>query len=504
MKAGLCLFRRIREAGGAVAFGCPDAAGADPALWAAAEDAGITTLGLLTEAGAVVAAAAHRRSGNPQGVVLGAPTTTMGFLRKSAAGAPVLTVATAARPPGPPGPPGADPHLIRVEDPAGLDAGLDAALAAAGRSTGPVLLSIGPRVLDAEAAPGPGAPGPGTPPVDAGAIDEAAHLLCLSARPVIWAGGGAAGAGDALAEVAELLAAPIVTSTSGRGVLGDGHPLLVGSLSAAPEVARLTGGADAGLAVGTSFSPRSTRNGQLPLPMQLFHVDTDAAVPGSRYPVRLGIAGDAGAVLRALAARLRVHTAGGAPRDLQAQAAAVAATRTAARARLAAGWGPAPAAVLEILRAAIPPEVPTVWDGPVARFAVPGFAVPEPGTFHAAPTDSGAGWCIAASLGVATGSAGRAVAVLDERGLVRRCYDLVALAQAGARVLVIALAGDWALAPGGTEAQQALAARAPTPGLPGLGPAFGISATARAATLQALPAALGEARSDGPSLVVVG
>lgn len=502
MNAGLSLFRRIREAGGAVAFGCPDAAGADPALWAAAEEAGIATLGLLTEAGAVVAAAALRRSGNPLGVVLGAPTTTMGFLGKSSSGAPVLTVATAARGQAPSGP--AHPHLIRVEEPAALDGALDAALAAVRRSTGPVLLSIAPQALAAEAVAGTATTGPEPLPLDAGAIDEAAHLLSLSARPLIWAGGGAAGAGEALAEVAELLAAPIVTSTSGRGVLGDGHPLLVGSLSAASEVARLTGGADAGLAVGTSFSPRSTRNGGFPLPMQLFHIDTDASVPGSRYPVRLGITGDAGAVLRALADRLRVHSAGGAPRDVQAQAAAVAATRAAARARLAAGWAPAPPVVLDLLRAAVPPEVPTLWDGSVARFAVPLFAVPEPGTFYAAPPDSGAGWCIAASLGAAKGSRGRAVAILDERGLVRRCYDLVALAQAGARVTVIALAGDWAGAPGGTEAQQALAARAPTPALPGLGPAFGIAATVRVPTPEALPAVVEQCPGTGPSLVVVG
>ncbi|HEU5003190.1 MAG TPA: thiamine pyrophosphate-binding protein [Actinomycetota bacterium] len=496
MKAGLSLFRRIREAGGAVAFGCPDADGADPDLWAAAEEAGITTLSLLTEAGAVVAAAAHRRSGNPLGVVLGAPTTTMGFLQKSSSGAPVLAIATAPRATG------ADPGLLRVEDLAALDA----ALATAVRATGPVLVSIAPRVLAAGVEPG-GAPDPAAPAgadrtaLDEAAIDEAAHLLSLSARPVIWLGGGAAQAGEAVAEVAELLAAPIVTSTAGRGVLGDGHPLLVGSLAGASEVARLTGGADAGLAVGTSFSPRSTRNGQLPMPMQLFHVDTDPSVPGTRYPVRLGITGDAGHVLRALADRLRVHAADGAPRDLAAQEVSVGATRDAARARLAAA---APTALLDALRAAIPPEVPTVWDGPVARFAVPLFGVPERGTFHAAPPDSGAGWCIAASLGVATGSRKRAVAILDARGLVRRCYDLVALAQAGARVTVVALADDWAGTSAGSEAHHVLAARAPTPDLGGLGPAFGIPATVRAATLDALPDVLAEVPAEGPNLVVVG
>lgn len=489
MNIGQVLFRRIREAGGAVAFGCPDAAGADPALWAAAEEAGLQTWGLLTEAGAVVAAAAHRRAGSPLGVVLGAPTTTMGFLRTSGSGAPVLAVATAPRAAA------ADAGILRVEDPAGLDAALTTAF----RASGPVLVSIAPGVLGADAPDR--APAAARPEeLDAGAIDEAAHLLSLSARPVIWVGGGGIEAWQAIAEVADLLAAPIVTSTSGKGVLGEGHPLLVGSLAGASEVARLTGGADAGLAVGTSFSPRSTRNGQLPMPMQMFHVDTDPSVFGARYPVRMGITGDAGAVLRALANRLQVHAPEGAPRDVAAQAGAVATIREAARARLSAS---APNALLDALRAAIPAGTPTVWDGPVARFAVPLFPVPERATFHPAPV-SGAGWCIAAALGVATARAGHAVAIVDARGLVRRCYDLVALARAGARVTVVALSGNWVGGAAGSDAQQALAARAPTPSLASLGPVFGLDATIPVPDLDALAAVIAQGQAaTGPSLVVV-
>ncbi|MGH2717878.1 MAG: thiamine pyrophosphate-binding protein, partial [Actinomycetota bacterium] len=134
-------------------------------------------------------------------------------------------------------------------------------------------------------------------------VEEAALLLSLSARPVIWAGAGAAGAGEAVAAVARLLAAPVVTSFSGKGVLSEDEPLLVGSLFGASEVARLIGGADAALAVGTTFSARSTRKGSLPLPMQLFHVDLDPAVFSRAYPTRLGIPGEARAVLEALADR---------------------------------------------------------------------------------------------------------------------------------------------------------------------------------------------------------
>ena len=53
--------------------------------------------------------------------------------------------------------------------------------------------------------------------------------LPAAQRPLIWAGGGAvqAGAGPALAALAERLAAPVITTYSARGLLPPGHPCLV-------------------------------------------------------------------------------------------------------------------------------------------------------------------------------------------------------------------------------------------------------------------------------------
>ncbi|HWD08526.1 MAG TPA: hypothetical protein VHA57_05460 [Actinomycetota bacterium] len=251
-------------------------------------------------------------------------------------------------------------------------------------------------------------------PVPRAQVDEAALLLSLSARPVIWAGAGAiaAGAGEAVAAIAGLLAAPVVTSVSGKGLLGEDGPMIVGSLFGAPEVARLLGGADAGLAVGTTFSGRSTRNGSLPLPMQLIQVDLDPAVFGRAYPVRLGIPGDARAVLEALADRLSAHAVGGAgaARDQPAEAAKVAELRAAAKLRLAAASGGV-AGVLDALRRAIPPAVTTVWDGQCARWAAPLFPVAEPGTFRTPAREAPAGSALATARALA--EAGPAVAVVS-------------------------------------------------------------------------------------------
>jgi acetolactate synthase-1/2/3 large subunit len=266
-------------------------------------------------------------------------------------------------------------------------------------------------------------------------IEEAALLLSLAARPVIWAGGGAvaAQAWDELAEVATLLGAPVVTSTSGKGALSETHPLAIGSLFEASEVARLLGQADAALAVGTSFSARSTRRGQLPLPLQLFHVDIDEAVFSRTYPARSGILGDAAAVLAGLAAGLGARPSGPA-RDGAAERAS--AVRAQARERLSAS-GP-PAASIEALRRAIPAGIPTVWDVGPARWGVPLFPVPVPGTFHAPAATAAAGFSPVAALEVARRRRGPAVAVLGAGD----AGDLGPLAEADLPVVVVAFEGE--------------------------------------------------------------
>ena len=314
--------------------------------------------------------------------------------------------------------------------------------------------------------------GPAAPSTEL--IEEAALLLSLAARPVIWAGGGAvaAGAWDELAAVAALLGAPVVTSTSGKGALSETHPLAVGSLFGAPEVARLLGQADAALAVGTSFSARSTKRWQLPLPLQLFQVDVDAGVFGRRYPARSGILGDARAVLAALATGLRARPAGPA-RDGAAERVVV--VREAARDRLRAS-GP-PAGSIEALRRAIPTEIPTVWDGGPARWGVPLFPVPVPGTFRAPAPDATPGCSPVVALDLARQRRGPAVALVGAGDV----GDLAPLAEAGVPVVVLAFEGE---APEATLPATGAAVRAVrVDDEPGLALSIAEALTAAAATV---------------------
>lgn len=67
---------------------------------------------------------------------------------------------------------------------------------------------------------------------DADAVRRAAELLLVAQKPVIVAGGGAlySGCSAELVKLAELFAAPVLTTPSGRGVVPEDHPLSLGQV----------------------------------------------------------------------------------------------------------------------------------------------------------------------------------------------------------------------------------------------------------------------------------
>jgi acetolactate synthase-1/2/3 large subunit len=166
----------------------------------------------------------------------------------------------------------------------------------------PVGLELPPDMLAARAevtlaAPLPPEP---APPLDEAAIERAAAVLAKAERPLIFAGGGALDAADAVRALAERLSAPVVGFRRGRGVLDNRHPLS----QTLPGGHALWAEADVVLAVGTRlFGPLSGWG--VDDRLTIIKIDID---PGEfarmRAPVT-GVAGDAAAVL----ARLGQHLA---------------------------------------------------------------------------------------------------------------------------------------------------------------------------------------------------
>ena len=132
-------------------------------------------------------------------------------------------------------------------------------------------------------------------PPDPRLIDQAAALLAQAKRPLILVGSGADDAGEELCAVCELLQAPAVSHSSGRGILDDRHTLSLRG----PEGHRLWADADVVLAVGTRLLRPITQWGADPR-LKLIRVDIDPVEMTRVLPPTVGIVADAALTLAAL------------------------------------------------------------------------------------------------------------------------------------------------------------------------------------------------------------
>ena len=153
-----------------------------------------------------------------------------------------------------------------------------------------------------EAAPAP--PPPLQP--DDEHLERAAARLERSRRPLIWAGGGAlqAGAGEAVAALAERLVAPVILTYSARGLLPPGHPCLAEAPPHVAEVGALWDEADVVLAVGSDFDGMMTQGWKQPQPPHLISVNVDPADAAKNYLPDVLLEADAAEATVALADRV--------------------------------------------------------------------------------------------------------------------------------------------------------------------------------------------------------
>ena len=138
-------------------------------------------------------------------------------------------------------------------------------------------------------------------------LARAIEILNRGQRVAILAGHGALKARDELLAVAELLGAPIVKALLGKSVVPDDHPLCIGGiglLGSRPSQEAFEE-CDTLLIVGSTFpyveyypKPGQARGVQ---------IDRDASRIGLRFPVEVGLVGDARKTLAKLAARLKAH-----------------------------------------------------------------------------------------------------------------------------------------------------------------------------------------------------
>lgn len=158
-----------------------------------------------------------------------------------------------------------------------------------------------------------------------------AERMRLCRRPLLWLGGGARGAGQAVAKLADL-GFGVVTSVQGRGTLPEDDPRCLGAFQLDYE--ELFASCDALLVVGSRLRSNETLGYRLKLPRPLYRIDAHAGRADHPYKADLFVTADARLALPELAERLAgLRIDPGFPGDVRA-------ARRAAEAKARAALGP--------------------------------------------------------------------------------------------------------------------------------------------------------------------
>ena len=131
---------------------------------------------------------------------------------------------------------------------------------------------------------------------DPAKIKEAAQLLARAERPLIWAGGGCreADISTELAELADALNAPVITTPEGKGAIPENHPRSLGTFYYGHGSAYYTlPQADVILAVGTRMNLNPRTPWSLRSDQAVIRMDADPEEVVKNVEPRLGIVADA-------------------------------------------------------------------------------------------------------------------------------------------------------------------------------------------------------------------
>ncbi|MCS6785348.1 MAG: thiamine pyrophosphate-binding protein, partial [Candidatus Caldarchaeum sp.] len=143
------------------------------------------------------------------------------------------------------------------------------------------------------------------PEPDIDSIKQAAKLIAESQKPVILVGGGAAYsmAGSEILELAQHIAAPIVETTMGKGVVPEDHPLVLGvvGMHGRVEADLAVIESDLIICVGTRLSDRAIGPAKdFEKGRKIIHIDIDISEFGKNVKPTVSLPGDARRVLAEL------------------------------------------------------------------------------------------------------------------------------------------------------------------------------------------------------------
>ncbi len=263
-------------------------------------------------------------------------------------------------------------------------------------------------------------------------LDALAERLARAKRPLLWLGGGARHAVDAVKRLLDL-GFGVVTSVQGRGIVPEDHAMSLGAFNLYEPVEKFYGTCDAMLVVGSRLRGNETLKYKLKLPRPLYRIDADPESQGRCYTDDFFVAGDSAASLNALADRLagRMKVDPAFARDL-------AAAREAAEKLVRDGLGPYERLVAELQRAAGRDFVwvrdvtvsNSTWGNRSLRISGPRDGV------HALGGGIGQGIQMAIGAALAAGNR-KTLCLVGDGGLQVNIGELATLVQEKANVLVL-------------------------------------------------------------------
>jgi len=410
----------LARAGVRVCFGLPGVH--NLALWEALRGSGIRLVGVRHEQAAAYAADGYARASGELGVALvttgrGAANTLAAVGEAFAAGERVLVVATdiatTLRRPGvrlgvlhETADQAAmfDPVTVATHVCGEVGATVKAAVDDAVTHDGPVYLGIPTDLLGAPAEADEEELAERAVPAYAAALPEAE-------RPLLWVGAGARERRAEVVAVAEALAAPVIETYGGRGVMPLGHPCRVGLPPHLEPVGRLWDEADVVIVAGDPLDGMNTQNFAQPQPPRL--VTAGARTPSYRVDHEVSDVWN--------------FATDGAPRDL----APVARRLRRVRAEAGAGLDPRALRFLDAVAHGLPADAVVVCD-----MCIPGYWV---GGFHPFPAPrrlqyplgwGTLGFAFPAAIGAALApGAGPVVSISGDGGFLYAPGELATIAQ---------------------------------------------------------------------------
>ncbi len=129
-------------------------------------------------------------------------------------------------------------------------------------------------------------PLPPRPAYQPDSIAKAAQLLSHAKNPLIMVGGGAVNAAEDIRAIVACLGAIVTTSTAGKGIVPDDHPLSLSAGVVTKDGHDVIASADVVLAVGTELAETDSFAGPLHIPGQIIRIDLDPQKLNDQHPIK--------------------------------------------------------------------------------------------------------------------------------------------------------------------------------------------------------------------------